>query len=184
MNVKGKIAISISNFLKQNHPRYFEEWFKTLPESSKEVYSNRIYSSSWYLSDEAFIIPVRILSHIIFKDEITGAGECGSYHAQREHSGVNRILLKLYSPKQLIGKGCRTFINCFAKSKVEIVNYKKHKATLKITKLDNPDLITENWFIGWLNQSLKLSGCKNVVINKPKSLAYGDSLTEITISWR
>ncbi len=184
MNVKGEIVKSILNFIATKHSIFFDEWLNSLPASSKEIYTYHINGSSWYVSDEAIIMPIRILSHIIYKNETMGARECGMYFAQNTYSGTSGIISKLFSPKYTISKGCRTFISCFEASELEIVNYERQNSTIRITHLDNPDSIIENWFTGLLEQALQSSGCKNITIKKPRSLVNGDNSTEITINWK
>ncbi len=184
MNVKGRVVKSISNYIKTNHSSLFEEWRRSLPESSKEIFSGYINSSSWYLSDEAFIIPIRVMTHIAFKDEKTGARESGKYFAKKTFKGFPGICIKFVSPCSVMNNGCRLLLKSFENCEARIEKKDNHNIKLFITKLADPDTIIENWLAGWIEQALEISGCKTIIVSMPYSFTNGDSYAEIDVFWK
>ncbi len=184
MNVKGEIAIAILKLIKSKHPAYYNEWIKSLPISSKETFINYISPTGWYPADEAVIVPVQIMSHIIFKDDKTGAWQSGRFNARMRYNRISLFFSKFVLTGYVIKKGIHLFKRSFEHSEIIIAEKKKKHVKLHITKLSNHDPVFENWFAGWMEQSLEIAGCKNIIITIPLSINGGDKLTEILISWK
>ncbi len=184
MKVKGKLAIYVLKLIKSMHPVYYNEWMKALPISSKEIFSKDIISSGWYPAYDSFIVPIRIMSYILFKDEQTGAWQSGRYSAKMEYSAIHRIFSKLASPDSVIKKGMHIFNKNFEHSEIIIAKKDKSNVTFHIIKLAEPDPVFEDWFAGWMEEGLEISGCNDIRIIIPKTLTSGAGLTEIIISWK
>ncbi len=185
MKVKGKLVTHVLKLVKSMHPVYYNEWMKSLPVSSKEIYSTEIISGAWYPAYDSFIVPIRIMSYILFKDEQTGAWQCGRYSAKMEYSAIHRIFSKLASPDSVIKKGMYIFNKSFENSEIIIAENDKNNVTFKIVKLSEPDSVFENWIAGWIEEGLEISGCTDISVTIPQRLTNGvGGPTNILISWK
>lgn len=184
MEIKGVAVKSIPEFIEKKYPNQYSAWLNELPENSKKLFREGVYSNRWYPIEEAAIVPTKIMGEILFNDPKKGAWECGKYSAEDALTGVYKIYIKLASPSHIISRASRIFQAYYTPAEILTSNVKSKSVEVHITKFSKPDEVIEHRIGGWIERALELSGCNDVHVDIDKSLNKGDSETIYSIQWR
>ena len=71
----------------------------------------------------------------------------------------------------------------FNPSEMIVPKKEKNAVTLHITYFPEPHEAIAYNIAGWIEKALEISGCKNIRVAIPKSLARKDEYTEFDVSW-
>lgn len=184
MEVKGTAVKSIKDFVEKKHNAQFNDWIQSLPESSQNIMTGGIFANNWYPMKEAAVEPTKAIAKLFYKNDIEKAAfEAGRYSAETGLKGVYKIFVRIASPNYLMQRAGRVFTSYYSPSEISVVNSHDKGLTLHITKFPEPEKVIEYRIAGWCEKALEFTNCKNVKANITKSLAKGDNLTEIVITW-
>ena len=184
MEVKGTAVKSIKEFVDHNYSSQKKEWINALSEKSQAIMNDAIFANNWYPMKEAAVEPTRVLARLFFNsDEEKAARESGKYSAEKGLKGVYKIFVMIAKPSYIMQRAGRLFSSYYSPSDISVVNSHDKGMTLHITKFPEPEEIIEHRIAGWCERALEFTNCKNVKADITKSLAKGDSVTEIVISW-
>lgn len=184
MEIKGSAVKSIVDFIKKNHPDRYQDWLNTLPEGSKRIFIEPVLPSKWYPMNESAVIPTRHLAELFFNnDEEKGAWESGRYSAEMALTGIYKFFIRAASPFFIISKASRILSTYYQPSEIVVVEKGDNWVNVNITRFEEPNAIIECRICGWIERALEISGAKNVKIDVRKSMAKGDDVTELYMSW-
>jgi hypothetical protein len=183
MEIKGSAVKSIREYVEKLHTHKFNEWIESLPEESKEIFSNPIDATHWYPIDSAAIIPTQRIGTLIFNSTEDGAWELGRYSADTALHGIYKVFVRVLNPTYLIQRAGRILSTFYHPSKIEVIEASSKSVILHITEMGAPHVIIEKRIGGWIEKALEITGCKDIEIDIPKSMAKGDPVTEYRISW-
>lgn len=184
MQVKGTAVKSIKEYVQNKYASRENEWIQSLPESSSKLMAGGIFANNWYPMKDAAVEPTKAIAKMFYNNDIKRAAlECGRYSAEVGLRGVYRIFVKVASPNYIMQRAGRVFTSYYSPSEIAVVSSHDKGLTLHITKFPEPEEIIEHRIAGWCERALEFTNCKNVKANITKSLAKGDSLTEIVINW-
>jgi len=184
MNIKGTAVHSVAEFIKKKYPDRYSDWLQALPAESHKIFKGMILTSGWYTLHDGLTVPLRISAKVFFSgNNEEAARTMGQFSANEALTGVYKFFVKLGSPKFLIERAGNLMSTYFQPSEVRISGIDKNKVTMLITKFPEPDEIIEWNIAGWIERALEVSGCSNVLVDIPKSLALGHPVTEFDITW-
>ncbi len=183
MKVKGTAVKTIPEFIKSEKPDKYKEWLNKLPENSKNIFMEGALTSEWYPIEDAIIAPTRIMSELCYNHPTKGAFECGRFSADIALKGIYKLYVKMSSPGHIIDRAGRVLQAYYDPSELNVISKGKNHVTLHIVKFPNPNDLIEQRLAGWMERALEISGCKDIKINIPKSLAKGHTYSEFAITW-
>ena len=184
MEIKGTAVIAIRDYIKNNYPTDYNNWLGKLTEESRNIYREAIDSSKWYPIDKGGIEPTRKAIEMFFKgDYQKGAWETGKYSAQKALTGIYKIFVKASSPGYIIQRASRIFSTYYQPCQMEVLEKTDTSVTLEISNMTKSDIVIEYRIGGWIEKALEISGAKNITVEFPKSIARGDTVTQLRMKW-
>ncbi len=184
MEIKGTAVIAIRDYVKRNHPEQYTDWLGKLSEESREIYSAVIDSSKWYPIGSAGVEPTKIAIEMFFRgDYEKGAWEAGKFSAQKALTGIYKIFVKASSPGYIIQRASRIFATYYQPCQMDVLERTDTSVLLEISNMTESDVVIEYRIGGWIEKALEISGAKKVTIDYPKSIARGDTVTQMNINW-
>lgn len=184
MEIKGSAVKSIAEFIKQHHADRYQDWLDSLPDDSKKIFLEPVLPSRWYPLNESAVVPTKHLAELFFdKDEEKGAWQSGRYSAEMALTGIYKFFIMAASPFFIISKASKILSTYYRPSDIVVVEKGNSWVIVNITLFDEPSLIIECRICGWIQRALEISGAKDVIVNVQKSMAKGDDVTELRMSW-
>lgn len=182
MEVRGSVVSSIQNFVKEKHSEEYDKWISALSEDSQNI-MKRISTSSWYPIDAGVLEPTKRMCDLLYKDHKKGAWESGRYSAQMGLTGIYKVFVVISTPAFLIKRAARILATFYTPTALEVVNSTDHSMVVHFTQLPTKSEYLEHRISGWMDRALEICGCKNLSLRITQSIAKGDKLLEVQISW-
>jgi len=184
MEIKGLSVKTIPEFINEQFKDRYTEWFNALPAGSQSIFGDLILTNKWYPISDALISPIKTVAKVFYGgDEKTAAWYMGRQSAEFALKGIYKIYVKIGNPLHIIDRASRIMAAYFNPSEIEVVKKEKSGIIVHITLFPEPDIIVDYNIAGWIERALEISGCKNIKIEIPKSLALKNEVTEFKISW-
>jgi len=184
MEIKGTAVIAIRDYVKLNHMDLYNTWIDSLSKDSSYIFKNAIDSSKWYPIQDGGIMPTKKAADMFFDgDYKKGAWEMGKYSAEKALTGIYKIFVKASSPGYIVQRASRVFATYYQPCKMEATKSTDKSTHLEISNMPESDIVIELRIGGWIEKALEISGAKNCQIKFPKSIAKGDEITQIDITW-
>jgi hypothetical protein len=184
MEVKGTAVKSIKEYVEKKYKPQFNNWIQSLPESSQAIMKNAVFANNWYPMKDAAVEPTKAMAKMFYNNDFeTAARESGKYSAETGLKGVYKIFVMIAKPSYIMQRAGRVFTSYYSPSEISVLNSYDKGLTLHITKFPDPEEVIEHRIAGWCEKALEFTNCKNVKANITQSLAKGDNLTEIVITW-
>jgi hypothetical protein len=142
-----------------------------------------VLPSNWYPLQDAALIPTESLGQLLFNDAIKGAWQCGRYSAEIALTGIYKFFVKAASPFFIIERAGRIFTTYYQPCSMEVVEKGDNYVKLHITRFEEPSRLVEGRICGWIERAMEINGTSFVDVTIQKSLAQGDSVTEILVKW-
>ena len=184
MKVKGTAVKSIKEYVEKKYNSQLNDWIKALPESSQNIMKGGIFANDWYPMKEAAVEPTKAIAKLFYNNNTQKAAlEAGRFSAEMGLKGVYKIFVRIASPNYIMKRAGRLFTSYYSPSELIVLNNHDKGLTLHITKFPEPEEIIEYRIAGWCEKALEFTNCKNAKAKITRSLAKGDDLTEIVITW-
>ena len=184
MEVKGTAVKSIKEYVEKKYNNQFNDWLQSLPESSQTIMNGGIFANNWYPMKDAAVEPTKAIAKLFYNNNVEKAAlEAGRFSAETGLKGVYKIFVRIASPSYIMQRAGRVFTSYYSPSDISVVDSHDKGLTLHITKFPEPEEVIEYRIAGWCEKALEFTNCKNVKANITRSLAKGDNLTEIVITW-
>ena len=183
MEVKGTGIVASSEFVKNKHSSRFQEWLDSLPSESKKIFSGRIILGFWYPMRDALVVPTEKLIELFCGGNEQGAWDLGRYNADTNLKGIYKVFVKIATPSFVLPKAARIFSTFYRPAKAEAEKFDDNSAVLRILEFPEPNYLCELSIAGFTERTLEICGCKELTVNIVKSLAKGDTVTEILATW-
>jgi len=185
MEIKGTAVLAIRDFVKLNHQAKYSDWLNALPADSKSIFSGAIDSSKWYPLLSGGLIPTRKTAEMFFNsDYMKGAFEAGQFSAEKALTGIYKIFVKAAAPGYIIQRASRIFATYYQPCRMEVLERTDNHVLLEISDMTQSDVVIEYRIAGWIKKALDISGAADVRVDFPKSIARGDTVTQIDINWQ
>lgn len=184
MEIKGTAVIAIRDYVKLNHKDQYNNWIDSLPLESSNIFRSAIDSSKWYPISEGGIIPTKKAAELFFGGNFEkGAWEMGKYSAEKALTGIYKIFVKASSPGYIVQRASRVFSTYYQPCKMEAKKSTEKSTLLEISNMTESDIVIEYRIGGWIEKALDISGAKNCKVKFLMSMAKGDDITQIDITW-
>ncbi|MBN2612783.1 MAG: hypothetical protein JXB00_14605 [Bacteroidales bacterium] len=184
MEIKGSAVKSIVEFIKKNYPEKYQEWFESLPEQSKKIFSEPVLPSNWYPVEEAAVVPTQHLADMFFNsDAEAGAWKAGRFSAEVALTGIYKFFVMAASPHFIISKASKILSTYYRPGDLQVVQKGDKWVMLHFSNFEEANKVVENRVCGWIERALEISGAKEVKVNIRKSVTKGDDLTELYMTW-
>lgn len=182
--VKGTGLKTTRDFIKERFPDKYNEWYNSLPETSKELYSGIVSASEWYPLREGYVIPIDTLIKTCYGgNEREGGEQLGEYSAEVALKGIYRVFLLIASPQFLMKRATSIMSAYYQPSEINLIESSKNRVVLQISSLSDITLALEYRIAGWCCKALELANCKNLKYSFLKHLSKGMEATEIEFMW-
>ena len=185
MEVKGTAVVSLPLFIEENfgeHER--DRWLTALSPQAREVFSGTVETGVWYPLRPIFIEPTRLLCDMFYEGDLRGAWACGMHSAEYALRGILKLFVKFGSPSFIVSRASSIFSQYYRPSLMRVARQTNNETVLHIRTFPEPDEVIESRICGWIEQALRIHGCKTVSVAIGDSLCRGDEKTEIRVSWR
>ncbi|MBN1953034.1 MAG: hypothetical protein JW801_17650 [Bacteroidales bacterium] len=184
MDVKGIAIKTTRDFVKANFPNDYSKWLNELPSATRANYESMVDVSKWYPLEDCYLIPINRIARLFYQGNERTCGEAmGTYSADIALKGIYKVFLLIASPKFLMQRATKIITTYYQPSQVEAESVSDKEAIIRVTEFKSMDNILEYRFAGWCKRALELSNCSGVNYQIRKSIAKGDSCTEIVFSW-
>ena len=182
MEVRGSVVSSIQNFVKEKQSEGYDKWLSALSDDSQDI-MKRVSTSKWYPIDAGVLEPTKIMCDLFYNDLKKGAWESGRYSAQMGLTGIYKVFVIVSTPAFLIKRAARILATFYTPTELEVVNSTDHSMVVHFTQLPTKNELLEFRISGWMERALEICGCKNLSLRITQSIAKGDKLFEVQISW-
>ncbi len=183
MKIKGTSVKPTIDFVKENFPERYFDWFEKLPPGSQKIIKEKINPSKWYPINESTIIPTRIIGEMFYNDIRKAAHVIGRYCAEKGLKGIYRIFVRIATPKFIISRGGNIFASYFNPSKIEVDRPAGNIAYIYIYKFSFDEELMVYRIAGWIQRAFEITNCKNVVTNIEKKERNAAEVFKVTASW-
>ena len=183
MEVRGSVVSNINAFVKEAHPESYDNWISSLSENSQEL-MQRTSSSKWYPIEDGILEPTKIMCEQFYSSPKEGAWKSGRYSAQVGLTGLYKVFVVISTPTFLIKRASRVLATFYNPTEVSVVDSSDNSMLVHFTKLPVENEYLEYRIAGWMEKALEICGCKDLSVRTTRSIAKGDDLFEVQISWR
>ena len=184
MQVKGTGIKTTKEFVKAKFEKGYKNWIESLPQKSKELYTDNTEFVSWYQIKEAYIDPVDKIIELFYNGDIkSGAEDIGRFSADFALKGVYKVFLIIASPQFLMKRATKIMTTFYQPCEITVAENGKKSVILTISKFDQINEALEYRVGAWCQRALELTSCKNVKYKIQKALTKKDSVTEIVFDW-
>jgi hypothetical protein len=183
MEVKGSAIITVPLFVRKKFALGFDAWMGSLPSEAQKIMAMPL-ASRWYPLGPGLVVPTQRICDQFYGGDDEGAWEAGKFSADQALGGMYRLFIQFGTPAFLVGRSVRVFETYFRPCRVVVAEAQSNRAVLHIQEFPEPSHLVECRIASWMKRGLELSGCKSVTATITKSLATGDSLTEIVQEWK
>ncbi|NQZ77327.1 MAG: hypothetical protein HRT61_14675 [Ekhidna sp.] len=183
MQVRGSVITNIDSYVKDIHSDKYEKWVAALSDSTKEM-MKRPKSSTWYPIEDGILEPTRIMCDMFYSSAKEGAWKSGRYSAEMGLTGIYKVFVVVSTPTFLIRRASRILATFYDPTEVNVAESSDKSMLVHFTKLPTKSEHLEFRILGWMEKALEICGCKDLSVTAEKSIAKGDVLLEVAISWR
>lgn len=183
MQVRGSVVSNINTYVKETHPDGYDQWINSLSELSKEL-MQRTASSKWYPIHDGILNPTKNMCDLFYANSKEGAWKSGRFSAEVGLTGLYKVFVVISTPTFLIKRASRVLATFYDPTDVKVVDNSDHSMLVHFTRLPTPNEYLEYRIAGWMEKALEICGCKELSLRISKSIAKGDDLFEVQISWR
>lgn len=184
MEIKGTAVKTIPEFVKENFTSRYVEWIKALSEDSREI-ATGVKTSTWYPMDLGGVALTQKVGELFYAGNIKQCSwELGRYSADVALNGIYKLYVKVSSPGHIISRASRVFSAYYKPSTMQVAEHRAKSVKLIMTAFDQPNVVIEYRIAGWIERALEISGCKDVVVEIPKSLTKGHEHTTFACNWK
>ena len=184
MRVKGTTIISTSNFVKNRFGQEgFDRWIEQLSPAARDAITVPL-ASKWYDMVDCYTEPLeKIVSTFLGGAIDKGGREIGSENAKHDLTGIYRIMIKFGSPNLMISGAARTWNSYYSEGEPEVVENEKGRAVVSIREIPVKSAVWEYSVAGWVETASMLAGGKNNSCRILSSVASGQGVLKLGLTW-
>lgn len=182
MEVRGSVVSNINAFVKEIHSEGYDQWITSLPENSQNL-MKRTSSSKWYPIEDGILEPTKIMCDQFYSSPKEGAWKSGRFSAEVGLTGLYKVFVVISTPTFLMKRASRVLATFYNPTEVAVIDSSDHSMLVHFTKLPTQNEYLEYRIAGWMEKALEICGCKDLSVRTTQSIAKGDELFEVQISW-
>jgi len=145
----------------------YDEWIKTLPEKSQELYQDIILPTNWYDFIDAYINPVKTSGKLFFNGDFSKAAyEISKASSMKTLKGVYSIFVRVASLQYVIKRVSRIISTIYSKeAKIEAVLLNPNMIKITLLGFKKGEELIYDGLGGWVDGLLTTIGKKIIDIN-------------------
>jgi hypothetical protein len=182
VEVKGVSVRAAPQYVNARHATRYDDWIGSLSAPARHIVET-VLPSSWYPFEDSLVEPTRKVCDLFFGGAVDGAYEVGKASAELSLRGVYKAFVRLGSPEFIIKRASGIFSNMIRPGEFAIAKSASCEVVLHM-KVPQSDAMLELRMIGWIQQALAISGCKQPKVRVERSIAEGDPVTEFVARWQ
>lgn len=163
-------------------PEQVERIFATLSEADRQELTRPYQPDAWvdYGAHIRFLVAA---DRIIGRGDLALLREEGIYGGNRGLNSVYKIFMVFAKPQYLLKRTAQIWGQYYDRGSARVRDVGERTASISVT--DYPDIPlhhdVEN--MGWMEEALKLCGCRSPRVTHPKCLARGDEECLFVAAW-
>lgn len=174
--------MSIDQFVAEVHSHQYEAWRQKLSSASSLLLSS-VSAANWYPVQPGVIAPTQLLCNMFYPNKKEGALASGRYSAEVGLKGIYKVFVLVSSPSFLMKRAGRVLSTFYDPSDLKIISSTDKSMIIQFTQLPLKNELIEYRMVGWMEKALEICGCKNLALTIIKSMANGDAVFEVDITW-
>lgn len=185
MEVRGNALTPMPKFINKNFGKEgMARWLEAISVEAHRIFIFPIKPADWFPLHETLIKPTANIAQLFYNWDLKAAAwELGRFSADSNLKNVYKLFVKLGPAESFLNKISEFLYSYFRPSAVEIVEIKDKSGIFRITEFPEMDKAVEYRIAGWVQRGLEINGCKNVIIEIPKSLTNFKPYSEFHVSW-
>ena len=184
MEIKGTAVRSTPDYIKEKYPARYLEWIQSMPPSSKTIFEQPIYATSWYSLTNAVIIPTQKAGDLFFGgNHEKAAWEIGRYSADVALKGIYKIFVRVSSPHFVLSRASSIFAAYYKPSDIKVIESKDKSCVLQLAQFKQDELLIMQRIAGWLAKTLEITQKTALSVGVSNDVINGELLTRITAKW-
>jgi len=183
MQIKGTAVKITADFVKANFKDRYYEWIESLPDTSRDIVGQPVFSSSWYSLIDSVIIPTQRVGDLFFPSHKDAALELGRFSSESALNGIYKIFIKISSPQFVLSRATNVFATYYNPADIQILTAKDNSAILEMKGFTRKEELVVYRIAGWLEKTIELTTNTKIppVIEKQYT---GDNLSaKISMKW-
>ncbi|MDD2278081.1 MAG: hypothetical protein PHD06_00910 [Bacteroidales bacterium] len=184
MEIKGTAVKSTPDYIKEKYPTRYLEWLQSMPESSRKIFDQPIYATSWYNLIDSIIIPTQKAGDLFFNgNHVKAAHELGRYSADIALKGIYKIFIRVSSPHFVLSRASSIFSAYYKPSNIKVIESKSKRCVIELLQFDYSEKLIMNRIAGWIEQTLEITLKTALTVDVHNELNEDLLKTLITIEW-
>jgi hypothetical protein len=157
MQIKGTAVKTTPEFVKAKFRDRYYEWIENLPDLSRDIVGQPVFSTSWYDLYNAVILPTEKTGDLFFQSHIEAALELGRYSSEVALSGIYKIFIKISSPQFVLSRATNVFATYYNPAEIQIISSKGNSAILEMKGFVRKEELIVYRIAGWLEKTIELT---------------------------
>ena len=184
MDIKGTAVKTTPDYIKEKYPGRYIEWLQSMPESSRKIFEQPIYATSWYNLIDSVIIPTQKVGDIFFDgNHIEAAIALGRYSAEIALKGIYKIFVRVSSPHFVLSRASSIFSAYYKPSSIRVLESKNKRCVLELSQFDYSEKLIMHRIAGWVEQTLEITLKRPLSVDVQNEASDNALKTLITIEW-
>ncbi|MHC1704165.1 MAG: hypothetical protein AB9846_09685 [Tenuifilaceae bacterium] len=184
MEIKGTAVKATPDFVKDKFGPRYNEWLKSLPETSKQIMEQPIYATTWYSLIDAVIIPTQKAAELFYNGNYaTAANEIGRYSAEIALKGIYKIFVRVSSPHFVLSRASSIFSTYYQPADIRVIESAEKKAVLQLSKFHPNEKLIMNRIAGWIEKTLEITLKSALKVDVENHIEGSNLTSRITIIW-
>mgnify|MGYP006911562587 CR=1 FL=1 len=184
MEIKGTAVKTTPDFVKEKFPGHFLEWLQSMPESSRKIFEQPIYATSWYNLIDSVIIPTQMVGDLFYDgNHVKAALLLGRYSADVALKGIYKIFIRVSSPHFVLSRASSIFSAYYKPSDIKVVESKDKRCVIELSKFHVSEKLIMHRIAGWVEQTLEITLKSALRIEVIDEVSGDDLVTRIVIEW-
>jgi ribosomal protein S17E len=184
MEIKGTAVKSTPEYIKEKYPTRYLEWLQSMPESSRKIFEQFIYATSWYNLIDSVIIPTQKAGDLFFNgNHAEAAHGLGRHSANIALKGIYKIFVRVSSPHYVLSRASSIFSTYYKPSSISVTESKNKRCVLELSKFKYSERLIMHRIAGWIEQTLEITLKTALTVDIHNQLSGKSLKTLITVEW-
>ena len=184
MEIKGTAVKITPEFVKDKYTNRYIEWLQSMPKSSRSLFEQPIYATSWYSLMDSVIIPTQKVGDLFFDgNHIEAARELGRYSAEVALKGIYKIFVRVSSPHFVLSRASSIFSAYYKPSVIKVIESKDKSCALELLEFDVNEKLIMHRIAGWIEKTLEITLKTALTVDVHNDTSGSKLITKISIIW-
>ncbi len=184
MEIKGTAVKTTPDFVKDRYSSKYLEWLQTMPQSSKLIFEQPIYATSWYNLIDSVIIPTQKVGDLFYDGNHTDAAlDLGRYSADVALKGIYKIFVRVSSPHFVLSRASSIFSAYYKPSDIKVIESKDKRCVIELKQFAVNEKLIMHRIAGWIEKTLEITLKAALRVDVQNEVNNNMLVTRITAEW-